>query len=221
MTMYINKFNHMNLCERYVLRLMSLLGIHSVIRRKRYKYFKIKPEQVGKNILARDFTASKPNEKWLTDVSEFKIPNQSKKLYLSPIFDLYDNSIITYNLSFKNNNQLVFKMFEKATKKYPNAKPLFHSDRGYQYTSKVFKNKLEKANMTQSMSRVGKCIDNGPMEGFFGILKSEMFYLNKYKDFDELKKDIDNYIYFYNNDRLQKKLENSAPLEYRSRVLSS
>ncbi len=112
-------------------------------------------------------------------------------------------------------------MFDKAIKKYPNAKPLFHSDRGYQYTSKVFKNKLEKANMTQSMSRVGKCIDNGPMEGFFGILKSEMFYLNKYKDFDELKKDIEKYIYFYNNDRLQKKLENSAPLEYRSRVLSS
>ncbi len=221
MTMYINKFNHMNLCERYVLRLMRLLGIHSVIRKKRYKYVKIKPEQVGKNILAKDFTASKPNEKWLTDVSEFKIQNQSKKLYLSPIFDLYDNSIITYNLSFTNNNQLVFKMFDKAIKKYPNAKPLFHSDRGYQYTSKVFKNKLEKANMTQSMSRVGKCIDNGPMEGFFGILKSEMFYLNKYKDFDELKKDIEKYIYFYNNDRLQKKLENSAPLEYRSRVLSS
>jgi len=165
---------------------MRLLGIHSVIRKKRYKYVKIKPEQVGKNILARNFTASKPNEKWLTDVSEFKIQNQSKKLYLSPIFDLYDNSIITYNLSFTNNNQLVFKMFDKAIKKYPNAKPLFHSDRGYQYTSKVFKNKLEKANMTQSMSRVGKCIDNGPMEGFFGILKSEMFYLNKYKDFDEL-----------------------------------
>ncbi len=80
MTMYINKFNHMNLCERYVLRLMRLLGIHSVIRKKRYKYVKIKPEQVGKNILAKDFTASKPNEKWLTDVSEFKIQNQSKKL---------------------------------------------------------------------------------------------------------------------------------------------
>ena len=93
--------------------------------------------------------------------------------------DLYDNSIIEYKLSFKNNNHLVFSMFDKAIQKYPNAKPIFHSDRGFQYTGNVFKSKLEESGMTQSMSRVGKCIDNGPMEGFFGTLKVEMFLWKK------------------------------------------
>lgn len=219
MTMYINKLNNLNICERYVLRLMGILGIHSAIRKKRYKYTRKKPAQVGKNILARDFTANNPNEKWLTDVTEFKIPGKTKKLFLSPILDLYDKSIITYNLSFTNNNTLVFKMFNEAIKMYPDAKPIFHSDRGYQYTSKEFKRKLDEANMTQSMSRVGKCIDNGPMEGFFGIIKSEMFYLKKFKTFEELKEAIKKYIYFYNQERLQARLNCKAPMIYRNQAL--
>ncbi len=122
-----------------------------------------------------------PNEQWLTNVTEFSIPGDSQKLFLSPIMDLYDNSIVEYELSFSNSNMLVFKMFDRAVQNNPNGKPIFHSDRGFQYTSNVFKHKLEEAGMAQSMSRVGKCIDNGPMEGFFGTLKSEIFYVKKFE----------------------------------------
>ncbi|QEZ67890.1 hypothetical protein D4A35_02680 [Paraclostridium bifermentans] len=101
----------------------------------------------------------------------------------------------------------------------PTAKPIFHSDRGFQYTSKIFKSKLDNISATQSMSRVGRCIDNGPMEGFWGSLKSEMYYLKKFQTFDELKLAIDNYIDFYNNKRLQKKLKGLSPMEYREQTL--
>jgi transposase InsO family protein len=127
-------------------------------RRKKVNRKGIKPEYTKENILSRDFTAIVPNEKWLTDVTEFSIPGDDRKLYLSPIIDLYDNSIIEYKISFKNNNNLVFSMFDKAIQKYPNAKPIFHSDRGFQYTGNIFKSKVEDAGMKQSMSRVGKCI---------------------------------------------------------------
>lgn len=163
----------------------------------------------------RDFRADHPNQKWLTDITEFKIPGVNQKLYLSAILDLYDNSIIAYKISTTNNNQLVFNTFDLAIKKYPFAKPIFHSDRGFQYTSKVFKCKLDEAGMIQSMSRVGKCIDNGPMEAFWGTLKSEMFYGIKFDDLDSLKSKIEEYIIFYNNFRLQSNLKGMAPLEYR------
>lgn len=195
---------------------MNILGITARIRRKKVNRKRVKPEYTKENILARDFTANSPNEKWLTDVTEFSIPGDNRKLYLSPIMDLYDNSIIEYELSFKNNNQLVFKMFDKAIKHYPDAKPIFHSDRGFQYTGNIFKNKIEEAGMTQSMSRVGKCIDNGPMEGFFGTLKTEMYHGKKFKTLEDLKKRIIEYIKFYNEKRFQKRLGCMAPLEYRN-----
>lgn len=216
MTMFINKLNHKSFSKGYIHRIMKFLNIKSRIRKKKVNRKRVKPEYVKENILSRDFTADIPNEKWLTDVTEFSISNDSRKLYLSPIMDLYDNSIIEYELSFKNNNQLVFKMFDKAIKKYPDAKPLFHSDRGFQYTGRIFKSKLEEACITQSMSRVGKCIDNGPMEGFFGILKTEMFYGKKFNSFEELIEKIKKYIKFYNEKRFQEKLGCMAPLEYRN-----
>lgn len=108
-------------------------------------------------------SADKPNEKWVTDVTEFKYGKNSKA-YLSAIRDLYDGSIISYVVSRSNNNPLVFETFDRAILVEPEAKPIFHSDRGFQYTSKKFKRKLEKAGMTQSMLRVGRCIDNGPKE---------------------------------------------------------
>ena len=115
---------------------------------------------------------------------------------------------------FKNNNELVFKTFDIAIAENPDAKPLFHSDRGFQYTSPAFKHKLQQAHMIQSMSRVGKCIDNGPMEGFWGILKTEMYYLNKFNTYEELKEAIEKYIYYYNNNRYQEKLGCLSPIEY-------
>jgi len=216
MTMYINRLNQKSFSEGYIHRLMQHMRISARIRRKKVNRKSATPNQIADNILQRDFNAKRPNEKWLTDVTEFSISSDSKKLFLSPIMDLYDNSIIEYELSFKNTNLLVFKMFDKAIQKYPEAKPIFHSDRGFQYTTKVFKFKVQNAGMTQSMSRVGKCIDNGPMEGFFGTLKSEMFYGKKFNSMDELMKKIEEYIVFYNEQRFQKKLGCLAPMEYRS-----
>ena len=115
---------------------------------------------------------------------------QGKKSYLSAILDLSDKSIVSFVVGRSNNNQLVFETFDIAHRTYPNATPLFHSDRGYQYTSKNFKAKLDQDGMTQSMSRVSRCIDNGPMEAFWGMLKSEMYYLRTFDSYEELEKAI-------------------------------
>ncbi|WP_283595754.1 IS3 family transposase [Paraclostridium bifermentans] len=218
MTMNINRslkkiYNH-----KRIYRLMKSLKLKSVIRRKKKRYIKSIPQITAENILNRSFSEATPNKKWLTDVTEFKLMNGTKA-YLSAILDLGDNSIVSYVLGRSNNNQLVFDTFDLATKNNPTAKPLFHSDRGFQYTSKIFKAKLDNISATQSMSRIGRCIDNGPMEGFWGTLKSEMYYLRKFQTFDELKIAIDNYIDFYNNVRLQKKLKGLSPMEYRSQTL--
>ena len=199
-----------------VRRLMRILGLKSVIRKKRPDYVKSTPEITAENILNRDFKATVPFEKWLTDVTEFKyyIGPEVKKLYLSAILDLYDRRIIAYKLGDSNNNALVFETFDEATALYPQAKPIFHSDRGFQYTNKVFHKKLVDAGMIQSMSRVGRCLDNAPMEGWWGILKSEMYYLKKFTSREELVSAIENYIHFYNTRRYQKRLNCMTPCEY-------
>ena len=215
MTDYINHFNHTNYSQNYIHRLMQMLRVHARIRRKKSNYKKVKPEQIGENILARDFKADYPNQKWCTDVTEYKDPRQKQKLYLSAIIDLYDRSIVSYVISKSNNNKLVFDTFDKALAANPGAKPIFHSDRGFQYTSKQFKFKLDQAGMIQSMSRVGKCIDNGPMEGFWGTLKSESFYGLKFNDEQALRNKIEEYIFFYNNYRFQKNIKGMTPNEVR------
>lgn len=221
MTTWINRLNHKNYNKKRIRRIMRLLGIKSVIRQKKSKYNRSKPEITAENILARDFSATKPNEKWVSDVTEFKDRHKQKKLYLSAILDLYDRSIVAYEISGRNNNELVFKTFEKAMTKNPGATPLFHSDRGFQYTSKVFQYKLVKYGLTQSMSRVGHCIDNGPIEGFWGILKSEMVQHHKYETLQELHQAIDQYIYFYNTLRFQDRFNHQTPLEVREAALNN
>jgi len=218
MTLWINKELGSNYNIKRIRRLMKLVGVSSLIRRKRKGYKKHIPEQVGENILNREFKAEKPNEKWLTYVTEFKVSGTTTKLYLSAIIDLFDNSVVAHKLGTSNNNPLVFETYDLAILNNPDAKPIFHSDRGYQYTSRTFKHKLDIQGSIQSMSRVGRCIDNGPMEGFFGIIKSEMYYLNKYNDIEVLKNDIDNYINFYNNGRYQTKLKGLSPIEYRKQA---
>ena len=208
-----SKYNH-----KQIYRLMKVLNLKSVIRKKRKNYVKSTPQITAENILNRDFSAATPNEKWLTDVTEFKLTNGTKA-YLSAIIDLYDNSIISYVLGHSNNNKLVFDTLDIAVANNPTAKPIFHSGRGYQYTSKNFKAKLDKISATQSMSRVGRCIDNGPIEGFWGIIKSEMYYLSKFNNFEELKLAIDRYIEFYNKKRFQKRLKGLSPIEYREQTL--
>lgn len=173
------------------------------------------PQVVAENILNREFYADTPNEKWLTDVTEFKyyLNGKKHKIYLSAILDLYDKRIVSYAIGNSNNNHLVFETFNRAIKANPKAHPLFHSDRGFQYTSRKLHNKLKKAHMTQSMSRVGKCIDNGPMKGFWGILKRERYYGKSFLDRDSLVTMIKDYIGYYNNRRLQRKLGVRTPME--------
>ena len=173
------------------------------------------PQYVAENILHRQFHADKPNEKWLTDVTEFKWYEgiTVHKLYLSAILDLYDRRIVSYVLSEHNDNPLVYKTFDKAVKANPDTHPLFHSDRGFQYTGRAFHHKLQQAGMTQSMSRVGKCIDNGPMEGFWGILKRERYYGRRFTGKRELVQMIESYIRYYNTRRVQRTLGILTPME--------
>lgn len=199
---------------------MKSVNMKSVIRKKRKNYVPSTPQITSENVLNRQFQADKPNEKWLTDVTEFKLTN-GQKAYLSAILDLKDRSIVAYVLGHFNNNQLAFETFDLAIAANPDAKPLFHSDRGFQYTNRIFKNKLDGIGATQSMSRVGRCIDNGPMEAFWGIIKSEMYYLQKFHTYGELKEAIDEYIEFYNMRRLQKNLKGLAPIEYRNQTLAA
>jgi Transposase and inactivated derivatives len=221
MTDWINTLNHFQYNYKRIRRLMKLLGIQAKIRIKSKRYIKSTPEVTAENLLNRDFFAAQPNEKWLTDVTEFKVKGSRKKLYLSAILDLYDLSIVAHQVSASNNNALVFQTYEKAVESYPEAKPLFHSDRGFQYTNRVFQKKLKNRGITQSMSRVARCIDNGPMEGFWGNLKSEMYYLKEFESHQELKQAIEDYIHFYNHLRLQKRFNNQSPIMVRERALQT
>ena len=221
MTSWINHFNHTKYSKNIVHRIMKKLGIHSVIRKKKKKYASTKPDEVAENILQRNFYATAPNQKWATDVTEFKVPGGKKKLYLSAIIDLYDRYPVAYVISARNDNRLVFKTFDKAVAANPDAKPIFHSDRGFQYTSKMFKTKLKKQDMEQSMSRVGHCIDNGPTEGFWGIIKSEMYQMYEITDEASLRHAIKEYLRFYSEERPQDRYCCKAPFEVRQEALSS
>ena len=197
-------------------RLVHIVGLLAVIRRKRPAYKRSTPEVTAENELNREFTANTINEKWCTDVTEMKYGSEGEKAYLSAILDLKGRDIVSFAIGKHNNNQLVFETFDLAIQKYPDAHPLFHSDRGFQYTSKQFKAKLDKQQMKQSMSRVGRCIDNGPMEGFWGILKCEMYYLNHFDTYEKLVEAVEKFIHYYNHQRRQHKLNCLPPATYRS-----
>ena len=209
------KINH-----KTVLKLMKSLGLRGK-QSKNGKYHSYKGEvgKVADNLLKRDFHADKPNEKWTTDVTEFKIPEVNKKLYLSAILDLYDRTPVSYVLSARNDNALVFKTFDLAIAANPDATPLFHSDRGFQYTSKVFKMKLQEQGMEQSMSRVGHCIDNGPTEGFWGIIKTEMYCMYDITDEKTLREAIESYMNFYTNERPQERFDGKTPAQVRKEAM--
>lgn len=203
MTIKLNRENDFHVNQKRIYRIMQILNLKSVCRRKKKNYVKSTPQVTAENILNRKFTADRFGEKWLTDVTEMKYGTNGKA-YLSAIIDLGDKSIVSFVLGHSNSNALVFKTFDLAHERYPDEKPIFHSDRGFQYTTKTFKNKLDEAGMIQSMSRVSRCIDNGPMEAFWGMLKSEMYYLKHFYLYDELEQAVINYIDFYNNKRYQK-----------------
>jgi transposase InsO family protein len=212
---------HVN--DKRILRICRARNIKSTIKYKNHGCTRQakNPQYIAENLLNRQFYASAPNEKWLTDVSEFKWYEgfEVHKVYLSAILDLYDRRIVSFVIGERNDNPLVFKTFDRAVRANPNAHPLFHSDRGYQYTNRTFHRKLEKAGMTQSMSRVAHCIDNGPMEGFWGILKRERYYGKRFTSKQALIKIIESYIRYYNTQRVQRNLGILTPMEKHERYL--
>ena len=196
---------------------MNECGLKSLVRIKKYKSYKGQQGKIARNLLKRKFNARKPNQKWVTDVTEFNVAG--KKLYLSPIMDLYNGEIVSYNISQRPTFYQTMDMLEKALDKLPeNCRPILHSDQGWQYQMKTYQFKLRQRRVKQSMSRKGNCLDNAAMESFFAILKTEMFYLKKFTSIDTLKKDIDNYIYYYNNDRIKQKLNGLSPVQYRTQA---
>jgi Transposase and inactivated derivatives len=203
--------------DNHVLRIMRTLQIQSTVKfqRKGCTRSASDPQHVAENILDRDFHADKPNHKWLTDVTEFKYikDNEIHKIYLSAILDLCDRRVVSFAIGDRNSNSLVFNTFDTAAAANPEAHPLFHSDRGFQYTSRKFHEKLIDAGMTQSMSRVAHCLDNGPMEGLWGIIKREMYYGRKYHDRETLVQAIEEYLDYYNTRRYQRKLMTMTPME--------
>jgi len=211
--------------DKRALRLMRKLGIQSSVKGRHNCCTRAArhPEYTTENILNRKFHADKPNEKWVTDVSEFKYEcnKETHKLYLSAILDLCDKRVVAFQISDRNDNRLVFDTLDKAVAENPTAHPLFHSDRGFQYTSRAFHTKLVEYGMTQSMSRVGHCIDNGPMEGFWGILKRERYYGKTFTSREELVHMIQTYIWYYNHRRLQRKLDVMTPWAYHEAHLAA
>ena len=173
-----------------------------------------------KTTYIRNFTTSKPNEKWTTDVSEFHI--RDGKLYLSPILDMYNGEIVSYNLSTSPNFNQTIDMLNKAFDKYPNLNGLiFRSDQGWQYQMNQYHKILKDKGIIQSMSRKGNCLDNWVMENFFGKLKNEMFYGHEYEfeSIEELKQSIDEYIEYYNRERIQVRLKGLTPFQARDQAL--
>ena len=201
--------------HKTVLRLMGSLKLKSLIRRKKYRSYKGEQGKIAPNVLDRSFKAKRPNQKWTTDVTEFNV--LGKKLYLSPVLDLYNQEIISYEISERPDFKSVTNMLEKALKKTDNTKSLImHSDQGWQYQMKQYQSILKQNGIRQSMSRKGNCLDNAVMENFFGTLKSELFYLNKYESITHLKKEINKYIKYYNNDRIKLNLNGMSPVQYRA-----
>lgn len=195
-------------------RLMKSLGIRSIIRKKRPNYLKTTEHHTAENILNRNFKATKPNQKWSMDVTELRYGN-GRRAYLSAIIDMYDNSIVSYVVGHSNNNNLVMETIHRAMKKNPKARPIIQSDRGYQYTSHEYKRLSEKYHFTKSMSRVGRCLDNQPIERFWGTYKAESFYIKKLNDYESVFNDVSRYIRYYNNYRYVESLNRYSPNEYR------
>ena len=205
--------------HKTVRRLMIELGLKSRIRIKKYKSYKGQQGKIAPNILSRDFKATKMNQKWVTDITEFKVAG--KKLYLSPIMDLCNREIISYQLSESPNFKQVDIMLKKALIKLPKKKNLLlHSDQGWQYQMPMYQRILKQNNIIQSMSRKGNCLDNAVIESFFGVLKSELYYLKNYENIKNLKTDIQDYIRYYNKDRISLTLKGMRPIQYRAHYLN-
>ncbi|WP_151409469.1 IS3 family transposase [Anaerococcus sp. Marseille-P9784] len=205
--------------HKRVLRIMKQEGLLCTkfkTRSRKYSSYKGQVGKVAPNVVNRNFKASRPNQLWLTDVTEFRIKGREERLYLSPILDVYNSEIISYTLSHHPTIKLTNSMLDKAIKGISTKDNLvIHSDQGFHYQHSSWSSKLRKLNIRQSMSRKGNCLDNSPMENFFGLLKQEMYYGVEFKNYEQLRKEIESYIKWYNEDRIKAKLNGMSPVDYR------
>ena len=204
--------------HKTVQRLMKELGLVCHVRMKKYRSYKGETGKIADNELNREFRAEKPNQKWVTDVTQFRLFGQ--KLYLSPILDLYSGDIVTYTLSDRPNLSMVTVMLEQAFRKIPdNTGLILHSDQGWHYQHKQYRRMLEEKGIRQSMSRKGNCYDNSVMENFFGLLKSELIYLQEFESVEHFKQELIDYIDYYNNRRIKARLKGLPPALHRQQAL--
>lgn len=200
--------------HKTVQRLMKELGLKSLVRMKKYRSYKGNVGKIAPNILKRDFVATKPNVKWVTDVTEFHLFGE--KLYLSPVLDLFNGEIIAYNIQSRPTYELVSKMLDKAFNCLSEGDaPVLHSDQGWHYQMKQFSYALKQSGITQSMSRKGNCLDNAVIENFFGLLKSELLYMQEFESMVHFKRELELYIEYYNHKRIKGKLKGLSPVQYR------
>ena len=191
-------------------------------QRKNGKYHSYKGEvgKIANNLLDRDFYAATPFEKLTTDVTEFKVCDE--KVYLSPVMDLFNREIISYSISLSPNLLQIHEMLNGLFDKLPaDSRPIFHSDQGWQYQHAEYQRLLKEHNIIQSMSRKGNCMDNGAMENFFGRLKVEMFYGEKFDSVNAFIDELKRYIDYYNNERISMKLKGMSPVQYRTHSQAS
>lgn len=207
--------------KKTVLKLMRTLGLVCKVRRKkRYNSYRGEQGAVAPNVLNRDFEATAPNQKWVTDVTEFSVSD--RKLYLSPVMDLFDRQIISYTLGSSPNLALTNTSLSKAlTTLKDGEKPLVHSDQGFQYQHHSWRTLLSVAGAVQSMSRKANCYDNAVMENFFGHLKEELFHRVRFISTDALTAALHEYIRWYNTERISTKLEGLSPAQYRAQALAA
>ncbi len=206
--------------HKTVQRLMKELGLVCRVRMKKYRSHKGEQGTTAPNLLNREFTAEKPNQKWVTDVTEFRLFGE--KLYLSPIFDLCSGDVVTYTLSDSPNLSMVTTMLIQAFEKIPdNTKLILHSDQGWHYRHKTYVAMLQEKGIRQSMSRKGNCYDNAVMENFFGHLKSELLYLQEFESMEHFKQELMEFIDYYNNRRIKARLKGLPPALHRQQALSA
>ncbi|TCN04984.1 transposase InsO family protein [Bacillus sp. BK006] len=200
--------------HKTVYRLMKELGLKSLVRLKKYRSYRGKTGRIAPNILKRDFEASKPNEKWVTDITEFHLFGE--KLYLSPILDLFNGEIVSYHIDKRPVFSLVTTMLNEAFNHLQVGEcPILHSDQGWHYQMTKYQHLLKENNITQSMSRKGNCFDNAVIENFFGLLKSELLYLQEFESMEHFQQELERYIVYYNHKRIKVKLKGLTPVEYR------
>ena len=208
---------HLN--HKTVQRLMKELGLVCCVRVRKYRSYKGEVGKIAPNLLNRNFHAEKPNQKWVTDVTEFGLFGQ--KIYLSPILDLHNGYLVSYTISDRPALGMVTSMLEKAFETIPDGTGLIlHSDQGWQYQHKQYQRMLRKKGIQQSMSRKGNCLDNAVMENFFGLLKSELLYLQKFDSLEHFKQELVDYLDYYNNRRIKTKLKGLPPALHRQQALS-